>query len=46
MNSTLDKFAQFDKDILSKQNRNLNKNAQRLSRALVVSQWVRQLLFL
>jgi hypothetical protein len=32
MDSTLDKFAQFDKGILSEQNQNLNKHAQKLSR--------------
>jgi hypothetical protein len=40
MNSTLDKFAQFDKDILSKQNQNMNKHVQKLSHALYVFQWL------
>ena len=30
MNSTLDKFAQFRKGILNKQNQNVNKHAQKL----------------
>lgn len=38
MNSTLDKFAHFDKEILSKQNQNLNKHAQKLSHAVYVFQ--------
>jgi hypothetical protein len=40
MNRTLDKFAQFDKDILSKQNQNMNKHVQKLSHGLYVFQWL------
>lgn len=41
MNSTLDKFAQFDKGILSEQNQNVNKHAQKLSHALHIFQQLR-----
>ena len=41
MSSTLDKFAHFDKQKMSKQNHKLNKDAQKMIAVDYIHQWLR-----